>query len=65
MEVRHSLKENASKAVALPLVVRDIADPLGVFDAAAYQQEAITFANTKMVTPAWYSIFLRGIGANW
>jgi formate/nitrite transporter FocA (FNT family) len=24
-----------------------------------------TFANTKMVTPGWHQIFLRGIGANW
>lgn len=37
----------------------------GVFDAPAYKAEAITFANTKMVTPEWHSIFLRGIGANW
>lgn len=37
----------------------------GVFDSAAYRQEAISFATTKTVTPQWHMVFLRGIGANW
>lgn len=37
----------------------------GVFDSAEYKNEAITFANTKQVTPQWHMIFLRGIAANW
>jgi formate/nitrite transporter FocA (FNT family) len=37
----------------------------GVFDSAGYKAEAISFATTKQVTPAWHMIFLRAIGANW
>ncbi|KAK5116677.1 hypothetical protein LTR62_007351 [Meristemomyces frigidus] len=37
----------------------------GVLDATAYRNWAESFANTKMVTPEWHMIFLRGIGANW
>ncbi|TKA61414.1 hypothetical protein B0A55_11877 [Friedmanniomyces simplex] len=37
----------------------------GVFNSAAYRAEVETFANTKVVTPEWHMIFLRGIGANW
>ncbi|KAH9810092.1 Formate/nitrite transporter [Teratosphaeria destructans] len=36
-----------------------------VFKAAAYHTEVENFANTKVVTPEWHDIFLRGIGANW
>lgn len=34
----------------------------GVFDAAAYKDEAVKFAVTKAVTPAWHQIFLKAIG---
>ncbi|KAK3071838.1 hypothetical protein LTR53_007931 [Teratosphaeriaceae sp. CCFEE 6253] len=37
----------------------------GVFNAAAYKAEVIKFAETKIITPEWHMIFLRGIGANW
>ncbi|EMC97653.1 hypothetical protein BAUCODRAFT_107340 [Baudoinia panamericana UAMH 10762] len=37
----------------------------GVFSNATYKAEVLTFANTKVVTPHWHQIFLRGIGANW
>jgi formate/nitrite transporter FocA (FNT family) len=37
----------------------------GVFDPAGYKKEAVTFATTKQVTPAWHMIFLRAIAANW
>ncbi|KAI6865569.1 Formate/nitrite transporter [Hortaea werneckii] len=37
----------------------------GVFSAEPYYNEAESFATTKVVTPGWHQIFLRGIGANW
>lgn len=37
----------------------------GVFNLAVYKAEVIKFATTKVVTPEWHMIFLRGIGANW
>jgi len=37
----------------------------GTFEAAAYKHEVETFATTKVVTPGWHQIFLRGILANW
>jgi len=37
----------------------------GVFSTPAYKAEVETFANTKVVTPEWHMIFMRGIGANW
>lgn len=37
----------------------------GVFNAAAYKHEVEAFAMTKVVTPEWHMILLRGIGANW
>ncbi|KAI6856340.1 Formate/nitrite transporter [Hortaea werneckii] len=37
----------------------------GVFSAEPYYNEADSFATTKVVTPGWHQIFLRGIGANW
>jgi len=37
----------------------------GTFSADPYRSEALAFAKAKTVTPAWYQVFLRGIGANW
>lgn len=37
----------------------------GTFSTAPYSTEAIAFATTKVVTPMWHQIFLRGIGCNW
>lgn len=37
----------------------------GVFSSAAYEKEVFAIATAKMITPAWYQIFLRAIGANW
>ncbi|KAK4575222.1 hypothetical protein LTR86_001074 [Recurvomyces mirabilis] len=37
----------------------------GTLDVAAYRFWVESFANTKVVTPEWHMIFLRGIGANW
>ncbi|KAI4849016.1 formate/nitrate family transporter [Aureobasidium sp. EXF-8846] len=37
----------------------------GVFSGAAYKKELLAIATTKAVTPAWYQIFLKAIGANW
>jgi formate/nitrite transporter FocA (FNT family) len=36
-----------------------------VFKTAAYHSWVEAFANTKVVTPEWHDILLRGIGANW
>ncbi|KAL6709266.1 hypothetical protein ACN47E_001673 [Coniothyrium glycines] len=37
----------------------------GVFDGELYHEESLTFAYKKQIVPAWYQVFLRGIGANW
>lgn len=37
----------------------------GTFSSGGYRTEAIAFATTKVVTPGWHQIFLRGILANW
>lgn len=35
------------------------------FNLAVYEQRVFAFNMTKVVTPTWHAIFLRGIGANW
>jgi formate/nitrite transporter FocA (FNT family) len=37
----------------------------GIFDGELYREESLHFAYKKQITPEWYQIFLRGIGANW
>lgn len=37
----------------------------GVLSSDLYAAEALKIATAKVVTPAWYQIFLRAIGANW
>ncbi|KAF1842866.1 uncharacterized protein K460DRAFT_387126 [Cucurbitaria berberidis CBS 394.84] len=37
----------------------------GIFDGALYSEESLIFGYKKQIVPAWYQIFLRGIGANW
>ncbi|CAO2653099.1 Nn.00g025100.m01.CDS01 [Neocucurbitaria sp. VM-36] len=37
----------------------------GIFDGTMYRDESLVFAYKKQIVPAWYQIFLRGIGANW
>ena len=37
----------------------------GVLSAEPYRSEVLKIATTKAVTPEWYQIFLRAIGANW
>lgn len=37
----------------------------GIFDSSAYSEHAVSFAASKVVSPGWHQIFLRGIGANW
>jgi len=37
----------------------------GVLSSKAFATEAIAIATAKAVTPAWYQIFLKAIGANW
>src|SRR5271154_581254 len=46
-------------------IVTIIAGYGGIFDADEYRMEVINFATAKQVTPRWYQIFLRAIGANW
>lgn len=33
----------------------------GIFDATVYREEALVFANNKMILPGWHQIFLKGI----
>jgi formate/nitrite transporter FocA (FNT family) len=37
----------------------------GIFDGELYREESLHFAYKKQITPEWYQIFIRGIGANW
>ncbi|TVY62743.1 putative formate transporter [Lachnellula suecica] len=37
----------------------------GTFSTGGYHTETLAFATTKVVTPGWHQIFLRGILANW
>ncbi|KAF2765720.1 Formate/nitrite transporter [Teratosphaeria nubilosa] len=37
----------------------------GVFESAAWKAESVKFAVAKCVTPTWYGILLKAVGANW
>ncbi|KAH9962084.1 Formate/nitrite transporter [Lactifluus volemus] len=37
----------------------------GIISTSPYSDFVVSFAIKKAVTPAWYQIFLRGIGCNW
>jgi hypothetical protein len=53
---------------SLPFLFHNTTNTLldgGTFSTGYYRTETINFATTKVVTPGWHQIFLRGILANW